>query len=266
MEQTNLPLPESPRTFRWKTLVAGLLILSGLLFIGAVLIRVVPEFGAPQGTQLGLLLIWIGVLLFQKGKTYFSVISSLTLLLSLLGFADNLIYDVTQPSNFDPKFVVHGVFCLAWMIAFAVQADLVRTGRWRLHQRLGWVGYLVAFGFTISTIYVFYAIWKPWDEMPMRAQLNRILLPGFVVLLVLSWVLRDKPATHKRLILMGTLYLMQPMIARAVAGFFPAFVIIWSGLFVSLFVYDWRVQKRIHPVTVFGTIGLLLTIIGVVLT
>jgi hypothetical protein len=42
--------------------------------------------------------------------SYFSGISVLLLLLSIIAFSDNLFTDVGQPSNRDPKFIIHGLF------------------------------------------------------------------------------------------------------------------------------------------------------------
>jgi hypothetical protein len=44
---------------------------------------------------------------------YFSIISVLMLSLSIIAFSDNLFTDLGQPSNSDPKFIVHGLFGLA---------------------------------------------------------------------------------------------------------------------------------------------------------
>lgn len=48
-------------------------------------------------------------------KNYFSAVTGLILALSIWAFSDNLIWDIGQPSNRDPKFVIHGLFWLAWM-------------------------------------------------------------------------------------------------------------------------------------------------------
>jgi hypothetical protein len=226
---------------------------SGTLLILAVLLKWVSVDLNFLTTGVGLIAIWIGVLLLQTGKTYFSVVSSLILLLSLIGFSDNLLFDVGQPSNRDPKFVIHGLFCLAWMIAFAIQADLIRTGRRGLHMKIGIAGFIAAVGFTISTIHLFYVLWIPWGEMLDRVQINRILMPSFVALIVLAWIYRGRPEYHKRMIFMGTLYLLLPILDRATGGFVPLWVVLWNGFFVSLFVYDWVVAKKISPITFLGS-------------
>ena len=185
-------------------------------------------------------------------RNYFSVVSSLLLLFTLIGFQDNLFTNIGQESNRDPKFVIHGLFCLAWMIVFAVQANLIRTGRFAWHQQVGMVGFLIAIGVTISTVYVFVEVWKPWSEMPLRAKANRILLPSYSLLMLLAWLNRSRPDLHKRMICMGTLYMLSPVLGRASGGVIIAFYIVWFGLFASMFAYDWIVSRKIHPVTYLG--------------
>ena len=66
--------------------------------------------------------------------TYFSIVSLLLLLLSIVAFSDNLFTDIHQPSNSDPKFIVHGIFGLAWYVLLATQANLARVRNLRLHK------------------------------------------------------------------------------------------------------------------------------------
>lgn len=189
-------------------------------------------------------------------KYYFTVVSAVTLALSLIGFSDNLVTDIGQPSNTDPKFVVHGLFCLAWMIVFVAQANLARTGRYQLHEQLGTVGLIVAMGVTASTVYVFVAVWEGWNAMPAMAKANRFLLPSYSALIFAAWVNRHRPEYHKRMVCMGTLYLLLPIIDRAAnhLQLNPVVfdIVVWNGMFVSLFAYDWVVARKIHPVTYLG--------------
>ena len=187
---------------------------------------------------------------------YFSVTSALILVLSLIAFSDNLIWDVGQPSNSDPKFIIHGAFCLAWMIVFVAQANLARMGRIDLHRKLAIAGFGIAIGVTISTIYVFAAIWEGWSAMSPEAKANRFLLPGYALLIFLAWVNRRRPEHHKRMIYMGTLYMLGPILSRAGGHMSLAqpgfFIIVWNGFFISLLLYDWIVARKIHPVTYLG--------------
>ena len=185
-------------------------------------------------------------------KNYFFVLSLLLLALTLIGFRDNLFTDIGQPSNRDPKFVVHGLFCLVWMIVFVVQSHLVRSGRLGLHRQIGTAGCLIAIGVSLSTVYVFVETARPWSDMWINARANRILLPSFSFLIFLAWIYRSRPEPHKRLICIGTLYMLAPVLGRAAGGIPHLPSALWYSFFASLFVYDWVVVKRIHPVTYLG--------------
>lgn len=201
-------------------------------------------------------------------RRYFPVASLLLLALTLIGFSDNLLTDVGQRSNFDPKFVVHGLFCLAWMSVFAVQANLVLAGNIRLHRQLGQAAMVIAVGVTLSTLYVFVMVWKGWAAMPIYAQANRVLLPGFVVFVVLGLLNRRRTDRHKRFMYIATLFMMEPVLSRAMDPFIPYlgfsseaqidrvwwifFVIVWNGFFLSLLAYDRIVDRRLHPVSLAG--------------
>ena len=203
------------------------------------------------------------------GRWYFAIASALLLALTLIGFSDNLVTDVGQPSNFDPKFIVHGLFCLAWMMVLTAQALLIRRGAVRLHRRFGQAAFLIAVGVVLSTLYVFWAVWKGWAALDTESQANRLLLPSYALAIWLAWRNRWRPEWHKRFVLVGTLYMLGPIIARTydpllvpfMGGlpkaqvdflFYPYFYLLWTAFFVSLAIHDLRVPKRLHPVTIGG--------------
>ncbi len=190
---------------------------------------------------------------------YFSAVSALLLILAVIGFSDNLFTDVRQPSNSDPKFVVHGLFWFAWLGIFTAQTSLVRVGDIRRHRRLGVAGMLVAIGVTLSTLYVFAAVWNGWDAMPVHVKANRLFLPCFSLCVFLAWRNRRRSDWHKRLLYIGTVFVQLPILDRT-ANHFPVpweafMLVVWNGLLLSLFAYDWAVGKRIHPATWIGFVG-----------
>jgi hypothetical protein len=210
---------------------------------------------------------------------YFSITSALLLFLGLAAFSDNLLTDVRQPSNSDPKFVVHGLFGLAWSVLLVVQANLVRVRKVALHRRLGVATLLVGVGVTLSTLYIFIVLWKGWDNMAVEVRANRLLLPGFALALLLAWLRRGRADWHKRLVFAGSFLMLGPVLSRAYdplvvswmeplfpvftarvdeAGFLVFFFGAWVGFFLSLAVYDGKTLRRIHPVTIAGFAWLLL--------
>ena len=199
-------------------------------------------------------------------KHYFFTASVLMFILSLVGFSDNLITDTGQESNSDPKFIIHGLFCFAWFIILITQTNFIRKENYKAHLKLGIAGMFAAVGVFISTIYIFVVVYKGWDVMPINAKVNRFFMPSYALLVWLGYMNRKKPDMHKRFMYIGTLYMLGPILDRALDDLFSdelisntvgwgAFIIgFWSSFFVSLFIYDWLTLKKIHPVTYIGFI------------
>lgn len=187
---------------------------------------------------------------------YFSIVGVFLVALTLLGFSDNLFTDVRQESNFDPKFVVHGLFCLAWMVLFAVQTNLIRNWNYATHQKLGIATIIVAVGVVASTLYLFFVIWNGWENLVFYARPQRFFLPSFGILVALGYFYRTRPDLHKRLMFLATLLMLGPVVDRVGTplGIHPYIPppILWNGLFLSLFVYDWKTLGRIHPISYLG--------------
>lgn len=211
---------------------------------------------------------------------YFPTITAILLTLSLVAFSDNLLTNVGQPSNKDPKFIVHGLFGLAWYVLLVIQANLIRVHNIRLHQTIGRATLLVTIGVTLSTLYLFIVKWKGWENMEHLIRMNRLLLPGFAVCMILAWQQRKVPVFHKRLVLVGTLFMLEPVLSRAYDVLVANWARIvmpnlyteqvdaigyevflwgsWLGFFVSLLVYDKKTLGKAHVVTACGLMWLML--------
>ena len=207
----------------------------------------------------------------RRWGSYFSIVSALLLFLSIVAFSDNLFTRVDQPSNTDPKFVIHGLFGLAWYILLTTQANLVRVRNVRLHKKIGIATFIVAVGVTLSTLYLFIVLWKGWSNMTPEVRANRLLLPAYATCLLIAWQRRGQPDWHKRLVFVGTFFMLEPVLARAydplVASWaqpvlgaryteqldeigFQLFLWgTWVGSFLSLTIYDLKIQQRVHIVT-----------------
>lgn len=207
----------------------------------------------------------------RPGALYFPVMTLLLVMLSFLAFADNLITDVGQPSNSDPKMIVHALFSAAWVIAFAVQAWLVYLGRIAAHRRIGQWIFAIAAGMVLSTLYLFIAKFRGFAAMDPEVIANRLLMAVFVVCTWLAYARRSRPDCHKRLLLVGTMALLEPILARIydplIGPFLPAVMSattdmalfltylfgVWLAFLGSLALYDRRVIGRVHPVTLGGS-------------
>ncbi len=199
-------------------------------------------------------------------RNYFWVVGALLLANALFAFRDNLFTDIGQPSNSDPVRVVHGLFALAWMVLLALQPLLIRWRKFALHQRIGKWGFLVGAGLVVSTAVLFAVVWRDWSEMPPFVRYNRIALIAFAAALFWAWRWRRRADWHKRLVLAGTLQMLEPMLSRSLDPFVygplshwpeaevePVFWlvegVIWHLLFMSLLLYDWLALRQVHAAT-----------------
>lgn len=211
-------------------------------------------------------------------RRYFALVGAVLLALTLIGFSDNLVTDVGQASNRDPKFIVHGLFSLAWMALFLAQAAIAQRGNIGLHRKLGIASMLVAVGVALSTLYVFVAVWRGWDAMGAEAKANRILMPSYALAVLLAWRARNRSDWHKRFALTATFFMLGPVLSRtydplvvswmepllpamsermAELAFILYMAFMWGGCFLSLFLYDRAALRRTHPATLAGFIWFL---------
>ncbi|HRH41987.1 MAG TPA: hypothetical protein PKY82_10110 [Pyrinomonadaceae bacterium] len=193
-------------------------------------------------------------------KYYLLTISILILILSLTGFSDNLITDIGQESNKDPKFIIHGLFCFAWMFILVIQTNFIRKENYKTHQQLGIIGFIVAIVVVVSSWYIFVVTFKGWNELIFFAKANRFFMTSYAVLVFIGYLKRKEVEKHKRLIYLATLYMLEPILSRASGNMgsdispFLFIPVVWNAFFLSIFVYDWVTIKRIHAITYLGYI------------
>lgn len=195
----------------------------------------------------------------RKGL-YFPVVGALMFLLALVGFSDNLFWDVGQPSNFDPKFVIHGLFALVWFFLLAAQPYLVRARRVDVHMRWGRIGMIAAGGMVITTAFIYAQTLPRLEVLRGPPVANAALLASFVVCLVLGYRFRKRPHLHKRLIFMGSFFVLMPLANRSAGhlGQDPMAItpLVWLILFASLIVQTFLDQRRLTWLPIAGLVWL----------
>lgn len=202
-------------------------------------------------------------------RYYFPAVFIVLFALSIAAFWDNLVTDVGQPSNSDPKMIVHAAFAALWMLTLVLQSVFIRSGNIRLHRKLGTAGFLAAAGVIASTVYLFAVKWTGWALMEPETKANRLLLPAFAISILLAYRNRRRPEIHKRLVLAGTLFLLEPILARLydpylvpvlpdavnrwdAVSYLVYLAGTWSAFYASLLVYDRLLLRRPHPVSLSG--------------
>ena len=172
------------------------------------------------------------------------------------------------PSPSEPIFYVHGAVFTAWIVLMVAQASLVAGGRTELHRKIGPFSAVLAVAIVVlGTLGALIAAGRAtgFVQIPVPP-LQFLAIPIFDMILFATFVWlaiaqRRNPQTHKRWMLLATINLVTAAIARwpGVQGLGPLAFFGLTDLFViALAIWDFRARGRLHPVTLWG--GLLMIV------
>lgn len=196
---------------------------------------------------------------------------------AILGFLPTYFVPMARGQLVAPPLIhFHGLIFFGWTVMFASQTWLVASGRTVAHRAWGMLGIawatamvFVVFAVVISRISLMTAAGHR-DAMLAFSwiQIGGILI--FATFFVLAIFNIRKPEVHKRLMLVGTISLLQAPIARWFVVLLAAPVppgglalppplpltippgIVADLLLIAAIVYDWRTRGRPHPVYLIG--------------
>ena len=171
----------------------------------------------------------------------------------------------------EPIFQVHGAVFSAWMCLLPLQALLIRTHKTKLHRVTGWLGIALASAVVVLGIYgSLIAAQRPGGfigvPLPplqfLAVPLCDMFLFGLFVMLAVVW--RKNAASHKRLMILATVNLIEAAIIRIPVGFIVSGAPFASrGLsylfIVAIAVWDFRSAGKIHGVTLWGGLAIILS-------
>jgi hypothetical protein len=203
-----------------------------------------------------------------------------------VGFARTYYLNRLFPTPpFPSLFHVHGVLFTAWMLLLLIQVALVASRRTALHRRVGAIGRLLVAPMLVTGVLV--AIAAARGQAPISAAVKRgdltmvdagfpplqaMVIPLATLLLFTMFaaaglIYRRHPDTHKRFMALATIAMLPPAIGRATITLFgvanPALFFGITGLFVvAIVIYDHKSRGRVHPVTVWGGLALMLSFPG----
>jgi hypothetical protein len=164
----------------------------------------------------------------------------------------------------------HAVAFVGWLVLFTVQVLLIRTARGDIHRKLGTVGAILAvimlFLGPATALIVDARAYEMSGTTPefLAVQFTDIL--AFATLTGAGLLLRRNSAAHKRLLLLGLLYisdagfarLINPIIAEHFGqSFLGGMAHLYLGsdfLMLGLGVYDFATRRKLHPAYVAGFI------------
>jgi len=179
-------------------------------------------------------------------------------------------FDHVRKHGLDYPLIVHfhAVVFVSWLTLFTTQVALIRNGRPDLHRRLGMAGaalaaVMLALGpATAVTVDAARFVAKGRTPEFLAVQLTDIL--AFAGLTGTGLLLRGTPSAHKRLMLLGLIYIsdagfarfLNPLVATPLGdGFWGEMAGLYLGsdlLVLALGVYDLATRRRLHPVYIVG--------------
>jgi hypothetical protein len=190
-----------------------------------------------------------------------------------MGFGPQIARHFAQSQPAYPLIVhIHAAVFVGWLVLLTTQVLLIRAGTVRLHRTLGVVGIVTAglmivLGPATALLVQHLQLGTPRsDPAFLSVQLSDIL--AFAVLIIPAFVYRNQPATHKRLILLATLYISDAGFSRWFGntaqaawgdGFWGQVGQLYLGndvLILGLGAYDLITRGRLLPAYVAGTVGI----------
>ncbi len=184
----------------------------------------------------------------------------------VLGFARTFFLRPLFPDFSAPPetfFMFHGVAFAAWVLLLVVQPSLIAAGRADVHRKVGRAGVVLAITMVVLGIVGaviaagrstgFVGIPIPGVQFLIVPFVDMVLFASFVGLAIAR---RDDPQAHKRLMLLATLNLVTAAVARwpfdIMQGGPPVFFGITDAFLIPLVVWDLVTRRRLHPVTLWG--------------
>jgi hypothetical protein len=161
---------------------------------------------------------------------------------------------------------LHGILFTAWILLFLTQTSLIAGHRADLHRRLGVVGgtlavLMLVVGYLVAVQGAKRGLTPPGGPPPLVFMAIPFgALVAFIVLVGTGLYYRRRSEIHKRLMLLGTIAILTPAIARMtfITGGGPRVAMIGTCLLaVVCMVYDRLAHGRVHPAFLWGGLFLI---------
>ncbi|QGM98255.1 hypothetical protein [Methylocystis parvus] len=184
-----------------------------------------------------------------------------------IGFGPTFFFKLFSDSPpLPPLLHVHGAIFAAWYALFFTQAALISNGRPDLHRKLGYAGMgLAAVMVVLGVLAAIHAV-RTNHTPPGLDPRSFLVLPffGITVFAVLAgagFLMRKRQETHKRLMLLASIAMLDAAIARIPGVFTLGGPLASFGLqdlfLIACIGYDFSSRRRIHPAYLFGGLFIL---------
>ena len=197
-----------------------------------------------------------------KDRAFFTGMSVAVIATVLRGFARSYFFRSHYfATPLAPIGKVHGALFVSWTVLLLVQAVLIARRNVRLHRRLGVLGAVLAGAMVIAGMAIAIAALRYAVAHGNQHALSFFVVTFgdmlvFPVLVACAVAKRRQPETHKRLMLLATISILNAAVARwplAIMTNGPvAFFGITDLYIVPGVAFDLATRKRVHPAYIWG--------------
>jgi len=212
----------------------------------------------------------------KNGRLFYVGMALVALTIAAGGFLPSMLDTSARRAPITVAVGVHGVVFVAWLLVFLAQTTLVATGRVDLHRRLGYtvVGLavlMVLSGYDAAIEMARRGFDLSGDLVARGGSAAGLLvfqlgdLVSFTVLVGLAVLYRKRADVHKRFMLLAVVGGLMPAALAHLIGHFavlrdihaPIILIPFAGLLFAGPVYDRITSGRMHRVSLWGAVALL---------
>jgi hypothetical protein len=156
---------------------------------------------------------------------------------------------------------VHGLVFSLWLVLTIVQPGLVAASNLRLHRKLGYAGAAVAAAMVVvgnvSAVAAMHVGFIGLGDTRIFYAVPFFAINSFAVAVALAILWRQRAETHKRLILLSNVGLLNAAVARIPLDLIQngapfTFMFLPHLITVAGAFYDWRTRGRVHKVWIWG--------------
>jgi len=206
----------------------------------------------------------------QRDRWFFTGMAVAALVTVFIGFAPS--YYLGRFFEAPPRSTLvhlHGALFTSWILLFLTQTSLIATRRADLHRRLGIAGGTLALlmlvvGYLTAVEGARRGVTPPGGPRPLVFLAVPLgALVAFAILVGAGLYRRRRSDTHKRLMLLATIVLLTPAIARMrfIGEGGPRVALTGTGLFVvACLIYDRAAHGRVHPAFLWGGLFVMLSL------
>ena len=172
-------------------------------------------------------------------------------------------------------FIIHGVVFSSWLVVLVAQTALVSARQIRIHQKLGYasiaiVAGMLVLGWMMSVQAAQRGFTPPGGPPPLAFLAFQLFgLAAFIGLVTAAYLLRNRPETHKRLMIGATILIMTPAVARifllyTTNAVLPKTLAVQFVLYLACMAYDLFTRKRVHAAYLWSVAAFLLFVFGAI--